>query len=156
MRDVIPEMKSYLDEIQNDVWHTLLHLFSYQEKSSKLASSGSTRFELIDEVIALNSLAENIVLRIARLADSRRDVRSIKNYCKSESLSSDVQTLAADFQKEAQTVVRLRHERIAHMKAGDLSMYPLQPLPVPALKAIEALVRLVDSLAKTVDRKSVV
>ena len=35
----------------------------------------------------------------------------------------------------------------AHMKEGDLSSYPIGPLPAPVLTAIETLVRLVDKLA---------
>jgi hypothetical protein len=141
-------MSSALAEIKSDVWHILLHLFAYQERSSRLGSCG-TRVDLVHEIVALNALAEIIVLRVARLADARRDVRSIKNYCKRHPVSSDSQSLAARFHQTAEAVVRLRHEKIAHMKPGDSSGYPLDPVPAEVFRAIEWLVCLVDSLSGT-------
>jgi hypothetical protein len=112
----------------------------------RLQSTSLTRFELANELVALNSIAESIVVRVARLADKRRDVRSIKNFCKGQSLSPETQILVEEFAQKAEPVLSIRHNRIAHMKTGDLSTYPLDALPIVVLSAIETLVLLVDAL----------
>jgi hypothetical protein len=143
-------MNSQLDEIRDDVWHILLHVSAYQEKSSRLGASGLTRIELVQEVVALNALAESIVMRVARLADKRRDVRSIKNYCRDHSPPEEASSLVDRFHQAAEVVVSIRNNRIGHMKAGDVSGYPVAPLPSEVLSAVGALVRLVDNLSQAV------
>jgi hypothetical protein len=134
------------DELTDDVWHILLHVYSYQHRSCRLQAPPPTRIELADELVALSALAESIVMRIARLADKRRDSRSIKNFCKGQHLAPQAKVLADKFYEVAKPVVSIRHERIAHMKAGDLSAYPVDALPPAVLPAVETLVLLVDAI----------
>jgi hypothetical protein len=54
-----------LREIRDDVWYILLHLYSFQEISSRALASSSTRHELASEFVALNAISENIVMRAA-------------------------------------------------------------------------------------------
>lgn len=134
-------------EIRDDIWHILLHMHSFQDRLSRAAASSSTRHELASDLVALNAIAENIIIRVGRLADKRKDVRSIKNFCKSLKLSKESTDLAAEFQHKAEAVLEFRNNRIAHMKSGDLSSYPVNELPSSVLSAIETLIRLVDSFA---------
>lgn len=134
-----------LKEICDDVWHILLHLYSFQDRSSRALASSSTRYELASELVALNAISENIIMRVGRLADKRKDVRSIKNFCKSNVLSPEVSALAEEFRHKAEAVLEHRHERIAHMKAGTLSSYQIDVLPSSVLSAIETLIHFVDS-----------
>ena len=142
-----------LDEIQTEVWHLMMTVYSYQRKVERFSGS-VTRHELIDELVALNALAESVVIRIARLCDKRKDCRSIRMLLKRGNLGAqeaDTKKVAKEFFMVAEPVVTLRHEQIAHMKPGKLSSYPLDPLPTEAIAALEKLVALVDcARSKTV------
>lgn len=106
-----------------------------------------TRYDLANQLVALNALLEMLVIRIARLADKRKDARSVSMLIKRGSFPAPAQAVkdAADkFLLLAEPVVRMRHERVAHMKPGVLSSYQPQDLPGEALRAAESLVNLID------------
>lgn len=135
-----------LDEIQHEAWHILASTYTYQRMVESLVKAPN-RYELANQLVALNALGEIIVIRVARLADKRRDARSVSMLLKRGSFPGrevDVETAANKFISLAQPVVKLRHEQIAHMKPGVLSSYPWDPLPDSAVRAIEALVNLID------------
>ena len=55
-----------------------------------------------------------------------------------------VKDAADEFLLLAEPVVKMRHERVAHMKPGVLSSYEPQDLPSEALRATESLINLID------------
>lgn len=135
-----------LDEIQTEVWHIMMAAYCYQRKSERLAESRN-RHEMIDDIVALNALAESVVVRISRLGDKRKDCRSVAMLIKRGNFGNceaEVKRKAEDFQAAVEPVLKIRHEQIAHMKPGTISSYPLNPLPSEALTALERIIRLVD------------
>jgi len=132
-------------EIRNDVWHLLLHMYAYQDKSSRIVEVSPTRYALSSEIVSLNALAESITLRVARLADRSKGVRSIKNFAKKATSATDrFQRLVAAFECRAVLVLDQRHETIAHMSVGTLSSYPIEPLKSETVACVEILVNLMD------------
>lgn len=135
-----------LDEIQIEAWHILTSIYTHQRLMEGLAKS-PTRFELANQFVALDSLLEILVIRIARLADKRKDARSVSLLLKRGSFtgaSETVKVAAERFISLAEPVVKIRHEQIAHMKPGTLSSYEPQNLPAEALRATESLIDLID------------
>ena len=141
------ESVTVLDEIQAEVWHILASIYTHQRLMESLSQT-STRYELANQLVALNALGEILVVRLARLADKRKDARSISMLLKRSTFSGSTASVkdAADrFLLLVEPVVKIRHERIAHMKPGTLSSYEPQDLPADAIKATEALVDLIDT-----------
>lgn len=141
-----------LDEIQIEAWHILTSIYTHQRMIESLPQS-LTRYELADKFVALNALSEALIIRIARLADKRKDVRSVSMLLKRGSYSApavDVDNAANNFLLLAEPVIKIRHEQIAHMKMGVLSSYEPQALPNEALRATEALIYLIDVASEKV------
>ena len=135
-----------LDEIQIETWHILTTMYTYKRMMESLPRS-STRYEMADKFVALNALAEMLIIRIARLADRRTDVRTVSMLLKRGTFPApmaDVDHAAQRFLSLAESVVKIRHEQVAHMKMGVLSSYEPQEIPNEALRATEALVQLID------------
>lgn len=135
-----------LDEIESDTWHILVALYTHQQMMENIFNGG-TRFDLANRFVALNALAEILVIRLARLADKRRDARSVSMLIKRGSFlapPAEVKAAAENFLSLADPVVKTRHEQIAHMKPGVLNNLEPRDLSPEVLRAIEALVRLVD------------
>lgn len=135
-----------LDEIETEAWHILTSIYTHQQLMEGLAKS-PTRFELANKLVAINALLEMLIMRIARLADKRKDARSVSMLLKRGSFpvsSVTVKVAAERFLSLAEPVVKIRHEQIAHMKPGTLSSYEPQDLPAEALRAAEALIDLID------------
>ncbi|QRV23825.1 hypothetical protein [Marinomonas foliarum] len=138
---------SILDEVQTETWHILVSIYSYQRLIEALSSS-PTRYDFANNLVGINSLAEMIVIRTARLVDTRKDARSISMVLKrcSFGINNEAVTTAADnFRSKADPVVKIRHEKIAHMKPGTLSHYPVKPLASELISAIEALLDFLDT-----------
>lgn len=141
-----------LDEIQTEAWYILTSIYTHQRLVESLPQS-ATRYDLANQLVALNALAEVLIIRIARLADKRRDVRSVSMFLKRGSISvpkATVENAAQKFLSLAEPVIKIRHEQIAHMKLGVLSSFEPQPLPNEALRATEALIDLIDVACGTV------
>jgi hypothetical protein len=137
-----------LNEIRDDIWHLLLHIDTYQEKSLRVLEISPTRYELASEIVGLNALADLITLRVARLADRSKGVRSIKNLAKTHpNLTEKLKNLVKEFEEKAKPVLTQRHEKIAHMKVGELSSYPLNPLNLETVLCIDILVNLFDEFS---------
>ena len=135
-----------LDEIETEAWHILASIYTHQRLMEGLAKS-PTRFELANQLVALNALLEILVIRIARLADKRKDARSVSMLLKCVSFSGSrvtVKAAAERFLSLAEPVVKMRHEQIAHMKPGTLSSYEPKDLPTDALRATESLIDFID------------
>jgi len=135
-----------LDEIEVEAWHILTSIYTYQRLVERLPNS-VTRFELANQLVALNALLEMLVIRIARLADKRRDVRSVYMLLKRGSFPVSrvkVKVAVDRFLLLSEPVVNIRHQQIAHMKEGILSSYEPQELPAEALRATESLIDLID------------
>jgi hypothetical protein len=137
-----------LNEIRDDIWHLLVHVYTYQDKSRRVLEVTPTRYELANEIVALNALADSITLRVARLADQRSDVRSIKSLKKKHFNSTKrLENLLEEFEDQAKPVRTQRNERIAHMKGSELSAYQIAPLTPETVACIEKLVELVDEFS---------
>ena len=135
-----------LDEIQTEAWHILASIYTHQRLMEGLDKSPS-RFELANQLVALNALLEILVIRVARLADKRKDARSVSMLLKGVSFSGSsvtVKAAAERFLSLAKPVVKMRHEQIAHMKPGTLSSYEPKDLPTDALRATESLIDFID------------
>ena len=129
-----------------EAWHILTTIYTYQRFMEGLTNS-STRYELANQLVALNSLLEMLVIRLARLADKRKDVRSVSMFLKRSSYSASpeaVQLAVEKFLALAEPVLKIRHEQIAHMKPGTLSSFEPREFPNEALRATEALIDLID------------
>ncbi len=136
-----------LDEIQTETWHILTAAYVHQRLVESLPK-GASRYELANQLVAINALGEMLIVRIARLADKRKDARSISMLIKRGTIrgsASEVGPKAARFLSLAEPVVKIRHEQVAHMKPGVLSSLESQGLSAEAIKATEALVDLVDT-----------
>ncbi len=135
-----------LDEIETEAWHILTSIYTHQRLMEGLTKS-PTRSELANQLVALNALLEMLLIRIARLADKRKDARSVSMLLKRGSFpapNAAVQEAADSFLLLAAPVVKMRHEQVAHMKPGILSSYEPRDLPVEALRATESLINLID------------
>ncbi|WP_420177755.1 hypothetical protein [Kerstersia gyiorum] len=136
-----------LEEFEVEAWHILVAIYTHQRLIEGLTSS-ATRFDLANQFIALTALLEMLVVRVARLVDKRKDARSVSMLLKHGSFSgsqSTVKAAAEKFATLAEPVVKMRHERIAHMKPGVLSSYEPQGLPKEVLRATESLIDLIDT-----------
>jgi hypothetical protein len=138
--------KPLFEEVRDDVWHIMLNLYTYQQKSLRIASDNPTRNSLVDELVSLNALASIITLRVARLADKPKSSRTIKKLAKQFTVAkgSQLDQLIEHFDDAVDPVVKIRHNSIAHMKPGEISSYPLEPLDNCVVAAIEALIPLID------------
>lgn len=135
-----------LAEIENETWHILTAIYTHQRLKEGLTKS-RTRFELANQFVALNALLDILVIRIARLADKRKEVRSVSMLLKRGSYqaqSNKVETAANRFLMLAVPVVKIRHEQIAHMKPGTLSTNEPKDIPAEVLRATESLIDLID------------
>lgn len=135
-----------LEEIESEAWHILASIYTYQELLGTLTTS-PTRYELGNQFVALNAILEILVVRIARLADRTKGVRSVKMLLKRGSFqasAADMQLVADKFLLCAEPVVKIRHEQIAHMRPNILSSFEPRNLPAEALRATESLIELVD------------
>lgn len=136
-----------LDEIQNEVWHILVSIYTHKRLLEGIPKC-LTRYDMANQFVALNELAEMLVIRIARLADERKDARSISLLLKRANFgaaSAEVAEAGKKFIILAKPLVKIRHEKVAHMKPGVLSSYEPKSPPVEALRATEALVDLIDT-----------
>ena len=139
---------SLADEIETETWHILVTIYTYKRMIEDL-STASTRYELANHMIALNALAEMAVIRTARLADKRKDARSVSMLLKRSNFGPRTQAVTSKaeiFLTRMEPVLKIRHEQVAHMKPGTLSSYPIDPLPREVIFATEALVGLIDAL----------
>lgn len=132
-----------LDEIQSEVWHILTNIYTYQRIMEDIPKS-STRYDLANKLVALNALLELLIIRIARLADKRKDTRTISMLLKRGNFSDKVTSLGNQFLTLAEPVLKIRHEQIAHMKPGVLSSYEPKDIPIEVIKATEVLVNFID------------
>jgi len=135
-----------IDEIETETWHILLRIYTHQRMVASLTGS-ATRYELANKLVALSALRELLIVQIARLADKRRDARSVDMLLKRGEFPGAVAAVkeAVDaFRTLAEPVVRIRHEQVAHMKPGIVSSSEPRELPTEALLATKALLRLVD------------
>lgn len=135
-----------LDEIEVEAWHILTSIYTHQRMIEALPKS-PTRHELANQFVALNALSEMLVIRTARLADKRRDMRSVSTLLKRGNFSptdASIKIASKRFIALAEPVVTIRHEQIAHMKPGVLSSYEPKSLPSEVIRAIEALIDLID------------
>lgn len=140
-----------LDEIQTEAWYILTSIYTHQRITETLSRS-STRHDLANQLVALNALLENLVIRIARLADKRRDVRSVSMLLKRGSFSAPtegVKCASEMFLSLAEPIIKIRHEQVAHMKLGVLSSFEPQAIPAEAIRAVEALINLIDVARET-------
>ena len=136
------------DEIRDDIFHLLLHVYVYQDKSARINNCSPTRYDIASELVALNAVAESITLRVARLADQSKSVRSFKNlFKKTPSVEAGITRLFEEFERVSQPVLRQRHDRIAHMKVGEVSSYPISPLTHETLRCVEVIVNLFDDIS---------
>jgi hypothetical protein len=135
------------DEIKDDLLHILMCMFAYKEKVNNVDGSASMA-SFTSEIIAANALAEMIVIRVARLGDKRKDVRSIKNLQKrlSNAQVNSANKEITKFLNDVEPVLKKRHETIAHMKSGTVTQYPLTPFTPEVATAIISLVSLVDAI----------
>lgn len=136
-----------LEEFETEAWHILVAIYTHQRLMESLTSS-ATRYDFANQLIALNALLEILVVRVARLADKRKETRSVSMLLKRGSFSAPqaiVEAAAEKFVAHAEPVVKMRHERIAHMKPGVLSSYEPRDLPREALRATESLIELIDT-----------
>lgn len=135
-----------LEEIQNEAWFTLVSVYTYQELVSSLRDT-QTRYDMGNQIVALNAIVELLILRIARLADRTKGVRNIAMLVNRGSFPGSpaaVKTVADRFMSLAAPIVRIRHEEVAHMKLNILSIYDPRSIPSEALRALEALLELID------------
>lgn len=135
-----------LDEIESDTWHILTTAYTHQQFIENILSS-ATRFDLANRLVALNALEEVLVIRLARLADRRKDARSVWMLLKCRSFqesSAVVKAAAKSFLSLVEPVLKIRHEQIAHMKPGVRNSLEPKDLPPEVLEATKALIRLVD------------
>jgi hypothetical protein len=135
-----------LDEIESDTWHILTTAYTHQQFIENILSSG-TRFDLANRFVALNALEEVLVIRLARLGDKRRDARSVwmlLKCCSFQESSAVVKDAAKSFLSLVEPVLKIRHEQIAHMKPGVRGSLEPKDLPPEVLKAIKALIQLID------------
>lgn len=139
-------MTAILDEMQQDVWHILTVLYTYQRIAESTAKS-ATRYEMANHIVSANSLAEMLVIRVARMADKTKGTRSVSLLLKRSNFGERAELVAQagqEFLSLSKPVMKIRHEQVAHMKPGVLSSYPLEPLQSVVIRAIEALVDLID------------
>ncbi|CAI0996110.1 Uncharacterised protein [Serratia liquefaciens] len=138
-----------LDEIENEVWFILTSIYTHQRMVENITNivKNSTRYELANQFVAMDAVVEILIIRIARLADKTKGMRTIsmlvKHWPFQKSLEQ-VKLAADDFLALAKPIVKIRHEEIAHMKPGICSNYDYPKIPTPAIKAAESLVRLID------------
>jgi len=139
-----------LDEIQNEAWHILVSIYTHQRLVESLPNC-LTRYDMANQFVAINELVEMLIIRIARLADERKDARSISLLLKRVNFGAASTEVAAAGQKLlllAKPLVKFRHEQVAHMKPGVLSSYEPKNLPTEALRSTEALIDLIDTARK--------
>lgn len=135
-----------LDEIQQEAWHILTALYTYQRMAESAAKS-ATRYELANHLVSVTALAEMLVIRVARLADRTKGTRSVSMLIKRSNFAERteaVEQAAKKFLSLSAPVMKIRHEQVAHMRPGILSSYPLEPLPLVVIPATEALIDLID------------
>jgi hypothetical protein len=136
-----------LDEVQTEAWHILTSIYTHQRMVEAIPKC-LTRYDLANQLVALNALAEILVIRIARLADRRKETRSISMLLKRGNFSAPIDAISEAGERFillAEPVVKIRHEQIAHMKPGTLSSFEPQSLSVEVLRATESLVKLIDT-----------
>ncbi|HCF7540545.1 TPA: hypothetical protein NI617_004526 [Pseudomonas aeruginosa] len=100
-----------------------------------------------NQFVALNALSEMLVLRIARLADKDKKLRTVSMFLKRGNFAApdeDVKNAADKFITQAGPVVKMRHEQIAHMKLGTLSSYEPKSIEASVISAVIALVEFVN------------
>ncbi|MBW4238782.1 hypothetical protein JRY02_08980 [Enterobacter roggenkampii] len=135
-----------LEEVQNEAWFALVSIYTHQELMGTLASC-PTRYEMGNQLIALNAIVELLILRIARLADRTKKVRNTKMLLEKGAYPgtyADVKLAAERFMSFATPIVKIRHEEVAHMKPGIVSTYGPRIIPTEALRATESLIELID------------
>ena len=54
-----------LDEIETEAWHILTSIYTHQRLIEGLSNT-ETRYELANQLVALNALLEMLVIRIAQ------------------------------------------------------------------------------------------
>ncbi|MEL5666297.1 hypothetical protein [Serratia ureilytica] len=138
-----------LDEIENEVWFILTSIYTHQRMVENITNilKSSTRYELANQFVAMNAVVEILIIRIARLADKTRGMRTVSMLVKRwpfPKLLDQVELAANDFLALAKPIVKIRHEEIAHMKPGICSNYGYTAIPAQVIKAAESLVRLID------------
>lgn len=136
-----------LEEIETEAWHILTSIYTHQRMVESLRRS-ETRYDLANQLVALSALGEMLIVRVARLADKRKETRSVSMLLKQGNFpapTTQVQVAADRFLSLAKPVVKVRHEQVAHMKPGVLSSYEPQDLPSEVLRATEALIDLIDT-----------
>ncbi len=135
-----------LDKIETEAWHFLTSIYTHQRLLEGLTNS-ATRFELANQLLAFNAFFEMLVIRIARLADKRKDARSVSMLMKRGTFpapTATVKVAADNYVLLAEPIVNMWHERVEHMKPGVLSSYEPQDLPAEALRAAESLINIID------------
>lgn len=132
-----------LDEIQSEAWHILANIYTYQRIMEDIPKS-STRYDLANDLVALNALLELLIIRLARLADKSKKMRTISMLLKRGNFPENITSLGNQFLLHAGPVVTMRHEQIAHMKPGVLSSYEPKDIPVEVIKVTEVLVNFID------------
>lgn len=136
------------DDLKDDMLHILIHLFVYQYKSKNILSS-PTRDDLMYEIIGLNAMAENIMIRTARMFDKPKQARSLfklSNYKNDAQIKKEVDDF---YDATGKKLIDLRHKKLAHMNKNEKSSYPIDQLPKYVYESIEFLFNLLDKIEGT-------
>ena len=67
-----------IDGLKDDMLHILVNLYVYNYKCKNILKNSSTDIEFNYEIIALNAMAENITIRVARMFDKAKSTRSVR------------------------------------------------------------------------------
>lgn len=134
-----------LDGLKDDMLHILVNLFVYDNKCKNLGKNG-TDYELRYEIIALNALAENIKIRIARMFDKSKSVRSFRtldNYNNNKPFRIKIDNF---IKNEGNKLIIDRNTKLAHMNARNKVTYEMVQLPTYVTDAITFAINTLDEL----------
>lgn len=134
-----------LDGLKNDMLHILVNLFVYDYKCKNLGKNG-TDYELRYEIIALNAIAENITLSIARMFDGTGGVRSfmkLNNYINDKQFRVKIDNFKKN---EGKALINKRHTKLAHMHANNKTTFDIVQLPTYVTDAISFAINTLDEL----------
>ena len=138
-----------ISNLKDDMLHILVNLYLYQYKCKNLVTPTMTDFELRYEIIALNAMAKNIAMSVARMFDKSNSTRSIikiDKYKNDKQFRKKIDDFVENTGKE---LIIKRNTELAHMNKKKRTSYPIDQIPSYVVESISFLVNTLDELEGT-------
>ncbi len=146
-----PEHLSPLQQLTTEVHNLLAAYWFFKKRSKESVTKNPGGIDALEDMILLQSLTQDIVLRLGKLGDTRRDtlsfmqvVKHIRKHGPVQNIPANIDSKIAQFEKEIEDIkVHHRNSYMAHISKS--KPWPFKP-SFNLREAIQLAIQICDDL----------